>query len=138
MGWFVDHREAAIRCTAGIQPTLPPKRECRVDRRIHLGQAAQGGRDVRQEDGGVVVALVERHPGERGGVSAFAHCTSSVVLPYPAGATTVARRAVRSARSRSTSAGRGTIPGRRRGGASFDSRIGNAGPAGEGRIWTKE
>src|SRR5262249_59558908 len=52
---------------------------------------------------------------------------SSVVLPYPAGATTSEMLAGGFGRRRVTRSGRGIVPSRRRGGDSFDSTSANGG-----------
>ena len=78
------------------------------------------GGDVPQEHRGVAVARVEPDPGERTRIR-LGPPARSVVLPYPAGATTVAKPEG-DARSRAIRSGFVTVPGRVAGAASFSSR----------------
>ena len=81
--------------------------------------AVDRGRDVAQEHDGVVVRPSRAtHANGRG--SASAHRASSVVLPYPAGATTVANGS-RDARSRAITSVFATVPGLVCGATSFVS-----------------
>ena len=106
-----------------------PGRSSRARQRIqHLGRerfdAMDRGGDVPQEH----QRRRRRRPSSathaNGRGSASAHPASSVVLPYPAGATTVTKREG-DAQSRAITSGFATVPGRVAGAASLSSRRSN-------------
>ena len=77
------------------RPDRPAGRRQRLEhRRRNRLDPVQGRRDVAQQDHGIVVALVELRRSRTTAHRRSARCASSVVLPKPAGATTLTARAL--------------------------------------------
>ena len=122
----VEHQDPVLAARAGV-----------VQRRRHqhhgrgravgrvLGQRslhAQGRADVGPEADGVVVVIVERHPGGRPRGARGDPLRQQGGLPEPGGAETTVSGSALAASSRARSRGRRTRSGSRRGGVSFERR----------------